>query len=51
MAAAELDSFGPLAQMVEEWRATAEIHADPKLARRLRSPIATKSKPVPRPAN
>lgn len=51
VAAAELDSFGPLAQMVEEWRATAEIHADPKLARRLRSPIVTKGKPVPRPAS
>jgi hypothetical protein len=51
VAAAELDSFGPLAQLVEEWRATAEIHADPKLARRLRRPIVRKGKPVPRPAS
>jgi hypothetical protein len=51
VAAAELDSFGPLAQLVEEWRATAEIHADPRVARRLRRPITTKAKPVPRPAS
>ena len=51
VAAGELDSFGPLAQLVEEWRATAEIHADPKLARRLRTSIVTKGKPVTRPSS
>lgn len=51
VAAAELDSFSPLAQVVEEWRATAEIHADPKLARRLSGAILTKGKAVPRPAS
>jgi hypothetical protein len=49
--AAELDSFGPLAQLVEEWRATAEIHADLELARRLRRSIVTRGTPVPRPAS
>ena len=39
-AAAELDNFVPLTQLIDEWRATAEIHADPKLARRLRRSIA-----------
>jgi hypothetical protein len=39
VAAAELDSYAPLSQLVREWRATAEIHADPKLARRLRRPL------------
>lgn len=34
VAAAELDNFAPLARLVDEWRATAEIHADPKLVRR-----------------
>ena len=34
--AAALDNYAPLAQFVREWRATAELHADPKLARRLR---------------
>ena len=34
--AAALDNYSPLSQLVREWRATAEIHADPKLARRLR---------------
>ena len=38
-AAAELDSYAPLVQLVREWRATAELHADPKLARRLRRPL------------
>ena len=40
VAAAELDNFVPLTQLIDEWRATAEIHADPKLARRLRRSIA-----------
>lgn len=38
-AAADLDNYAPLTQLVREWRATAEIHADPKLARRLRRAI------------
>ncbi len=49
--AAELDNFALVAQLVDEWRATAEIHADPKLAGRLRRPVAAKGKPVPRPAS
>src|SRR5688572_13351659 len=39
-AAASLDTYEGLRQLVHEWRATAEIHADPALARRLRRPIA-----------
>ncbi len=35
-AGAELDNLTPLTQMLREWRATAEVHADPLLARRLR---------------
>jgi hypothetical protein len=50
VAAAELDNFAPLAQLVDEWRATAEIHADPKLARRLRRPISPAGDVVARPA-
>ncbi|MDQ3305513.1 MAG: hypothetical protein M3535_05945 [Actinomycetota bacterium] len=38
-AAAAVDSYGPLSQLVREWRATAEVAADPKLARRLRRAI------------
>jgi len=37
--AAALDNYAPLSQMVREWRATAEIHADPRLAERLRRPL------------
>ena len=38
-AATELDSYAPLAQLVREWRATAEVHADPKLSRRPSTPF------------
>jgi hypothetical protein len=48
-AAAELDNYGPLSQLVLEWRATAEVHADPKLARRLRRPVEAGGDPVPVP--
>ena len=32
---------GQLAQVVREWRATAEVYADPLLSRRLRRPVDT----------
>lgn len=38
-AAAELDNVAPVTQLIREWRATAEVHADPKLARRLRGAV------------
>jgi len=49
IAAAALDSYAPLSQLVREWRATAEAQADPTLARRLRRPIAAAGKAVPAP--
>lgn len=49
-AAAELENLWPLTQLLREWRATAEVHADPKLARRLRRPIQAAGEPVPMPA-
>jgi hypothetical protein len=48
-AAADLDNYGPLTQLVREWRATAEVHADPKLARRLRHLVEAGGDPVPPP--
>ena len=39
MAVADMDNFAPVGQLLREWKATAEIHADPKLARRLRRSI------------
>lgn len=39
VAASELDNYAPMIQLIVEWRATAEIHADPALARRLRRPL------------
>lgn len=40
VAASAIDNYAPVTQILREWRATAEIHADPRLARRLRTPIA-----------
>ena len=41
--------FAPVGQLLREWRATAEIHADPRLARRLRADIAADGGVVPAP--
>ena len=49
-AAAELDNYGPLSQLVREWRATAEVYADPRLARRLRRPVEADGDPIVEPA-
>lgn len=40
VASSALDNYAPVARLLRGWRATAEIHADPRLARRLRTPIA-----------
>lgn len=37
--AADVENYAPVAQLMREWKATAEIHADPALARRLREPL------------
>ena len=39
IASAEMDTYAQLAQVVREWRATAEIYAQPGLAKRLRQPV------------
>ncbi|HUP85024.1 MAG TPA: DUF6247 family protein [Acidimicrobiales bacterium] len=49
VAAAVLDSYEPLTELVREWRTTAEVHADPKLARRLRRPVDAAGGLVARP--
>jgi hypothetical protein len=49
VAAAALGWLDPLAQVVDEWRATAQIHADPRQARRLHRPITTRGSSVRRP--
>ncbi|MDE3074726.1 MAG: hypothetical protein KGJ86_04800 [Chloroflexota bacterium] len=50
-AAAEVDTYAPLGQLVREWRATAEVYADPTLARRLGQPIAAAGEAIPAPEN
>ncbi len=37
--AGTVDNFSPVAQLLREWKATAEIHGDPRLASRLREPM------------
>ena len=49
MAASALDNYAPVTQLLREWRATAEIHADPRLARRLRGPVVADGGPVAAP--
>ena len=49
-AVAESDNYAPVSQLVREWRATAEAHADPRLAARLRAPIAARGVSMLRPA-
>jgi hypothetical protein len=44
--AAAVENFSPVAQLLREWRATAEIHADPALARRLRKAISADVKHI-----
>lgn len=46
VACADLRDFTPVAQLLREWRATAEVHADHALAGRLREPITTEGEPV-----
>ncbi|HZN13080.1 MAG TPA: DUF6247 family protein [Acidimicrobiales bacterium] len=49
VAAAALDDYEALSQLVREWRATAEVHADPRLARRLRRAVDAAGESVPAP--
>lgn len=50
VAAAEIDNFAALGQLLREWRATAEIHSDEELAARIRRRLAADGESVPRPA-
>lgn len=50
MASADFDNYSPVALLLNDWRSTAEIHADPELARRLRAPVEGSGQPVTIPA-
>ena len=49
LAAATVDVYAAVAQLVREWKATAEIHADPELLRQLTGPVQAAGDAVPRP--
>lgn len=48
-ASAELGQWEPVATTVREWKATAAIHADPALLRRLTAPVTEDHGSVPSP--
>lgn len=50
LAVSTIDNFAPVGQLLREWKATAEIHADPRLARRLRRRIEASGELVEAPA-
>ena len=50
IASADMDTYEHLAQLVREWRATAEIHAQPGLAKRLKQRVkSTEGRSIPAP--
>lgn len=49
VAVTTIDNFAPVGQLLREWKATAEVHADPRLARRLRRRIDADGDLVPVP--
>lgn len=49
VASATVDSFAPVAQILQEWKATAKIHADPHLAEHLNQPLDTDGGQIPAP--
>lgn len=48
-ACVEVDTFEPLAHLLEGWRATAEVHANPELAKVLRANHAGPALKIERP--
>lgn len=50
LAVSTIDNFAPVGQLLREWKATAEVHADPGLARRLRQRLDAAGDSVPAPA-
>ena len=49
LAPALAQNYSPVAQLVREWKATAEMHGDPELARRLAKPLEASGNLVPAP--
>ncbi len=48
-ACAALGRFGAYTDLLDSWRATAELYADPDLVRRLTGPVELSGAPVPEP--
>lgn len=50
LAVSTINNFAPVGQLLREWKSTAEVHADPGLARRLRRRLDAAGDSVPAPA-
>lgn len=50
-AASMIDNFAAIGQLLREWMATAEVHADPDRAADLRRPLKARGNSVPAPAS
>jgi hypothetical protein len=50
VACASIGNTRPLRELVEDWRRTATVHADPELAKELARPLPGTTKRVPRPS-
>jgi hypothetical protein len=50
VAVSRIENYAPVGQLLREWTATAELHADPRLARRPRGAISADGVSVPAPA-
>lgn len=50
LAVSTIDNFAPVGRLLREWKATAEVHADPRLASRLRGRLDATGEAVPLPA-
>lgn len=49
-AVVSLNNYAPVGQLLREWKATAEIHADPEMVRRLSGPVSADGAAVPSPS-
>lgn len=50
VAVSTIDNYAPVGRLLREWKATAEVHADPRLARRLRRRTDAGGDRIPVPA-
>lgn len=50
VAALTIENYAPVGQLLREWKVKAELHADPRMARRLNRAITADGDVLPAPA-